>query len=125
MAKKTRPHDTLTEAEAALADADTIAFGGVGFAGQILPATAAYQTLAHALTDRAEDVRPRLEAVLAHGSPAGRAYAATLLERVDPAAARHAWESLARDTSEVTTFTGCFMNRTTLGEYARAQLTRD
>ena len=60
--------------------------------------------------------------MLADGTPAGRAYAATLLERVDPAAARAAWTSLRDDPSEFTTFVGCVMDRETLGTYASRRL---
>ena len=91
---------------------------GVGFAGTLLPVTEAYQRVEAALDDHPEEVRRQLDRVLADGTPAGRAYAATLLERVDPAAARAAWTSLRDDPSEFTTFVGCVMDRETLGTYA-------
>ena len=41
-----------------------------------------------------EKVRTQLAWLLANGSPAGKAYAATLLDELDPAAGRAAWGSL-------------------------------
>ncbi|WP_328651529.1 hypothetical protein OG598_26375 [Micromonospora sp. NBC_00330] len=105
-----------------LVAADTLAFGGVGIAGTLLPVTEAYHRVEAALTDHPEEVRRQLDRVLADGTPAGRAYAATLLERVDPEAARAAWTSLRDDPSEFTTFVGCVMDRETLGTYASRRL---
>ncbi|SCE85726.1 hypothetical protein GA0070607_2430 [Micromonospora coriariae] len=105
-----------------LVAADTLAFGGVGFAGTLLPVTEAYQRIEATLDDHPEEVRRQLDRVLADGSPAGRAYAATLLERIDPTAARAAWTSLRDDPTEFTTFVGCVMGRTTLGDYAAERL---
>ncbi|MGC5318407.1 hypothetical protein ACPXB5_06660 [Micromonospora arida] len=105
-----------------LVAADTLAFGGVGIAGTLLPVTEAYHRVEAALSDHPEEVRRQLDRVLADGTPAGRAYAATLLERVDPAAARAAWTSLRDDPSEFTTFVGCVMDRETLGTYASRRL---
>ncbi|NYH44270.1 hypothetical protein HNR22_003997 [Micromonospora jinlongensis] len=105
-----------------LVAADTLAFGGVGFAGKLLPVTEAYQRVEAALDDHPEEVRRQLDRVLADGTPAGRAYAATLLERIDPAAARAAWTSLRDDPSEFTTFVGCVMDRETIGNYATQRL---
>jgi hypothetical protein len=109
--------DSLTAAVRQLAKADVLAFGGVGLAGRILPATEAYLDLAHRL-GHDDKVRPQLAWLLAKGSPAGKAYAATLLQELDPAAGRAAWRSLTKDRSEFTTFSGCVMGRTTLAEYA-------
>ncbi|MEW2142908.1 hypothetical protein AB0869_08845 [Micromonospora vinacea] len=105
-----------------LVAADTLAFGVVGFAGTLLPVTEAYERVSAALDDHPEEVRRQLDRVLADGTPAGRAYAATLLERVDPEAARAAWTSLRDDPSEFTTFVGCVMDRETLGTYASRRL---
>ncbi|MGC4865720.1 hypothetical protein ACLQ3B_09840 [Micromonospora sp. DT53] len=105
-----------------LVAADTLAFGGVGIAGTLLPVTEAYHRVEAALTDHPEEVRRQLDRVLADGTPAGRAYAATLLERVDPEAARTAWTSLRDDPTEFTTFVGCVMDRETLGTYASRRL---
>ncbi|MEU8180409.1 hypothetical protein AB0B85_25870 [Micromonospora sp. NPDC049044] len=112
----------LDAAVDALVHADTLAFGGVGFAGEVLPVTEAYERVSAALDDHPDAVRRQLDRVLADGTPAGRAYAATLLERVDPAAARAAWTSLREDPSEFTTFVGCVMGRETLGTYASQRL---
>lgn len=105
-----------------LAGADTVAFGGVGFAGTLLPATKAYRHLERLLDECPEAARDRVDWLLRHGSPAGRAYAATLLGRIDPAAARAAWVALSAEPAELTLFSGCVMRRTTLGEYAASQL---
>jgi len=106
-----------------LAGAKVVAFGGVGLAARVLPATEAYRKVERSLPERAEEIRPHLAWLLANGSPAGKAYAATLLGRFDPAAARAAWGSLSHDLSEFTTFQGCVMDRTTLADYATGQLT--
>lgn len=102
-----------------LATADVVAFDGVGIVGRILPVTVAYRKVASALAHESAEVRPQLVRLLASGSPAGKAYAATLLDRLDPEAARAAWDSLADDRSELATFSGCIMVQTTLAEYAR------
>ncbi|WP_422737665.1 hypothetical protein ACN263_30655 [Micromonospora sp. WMMD729] len=105
-----------------LMTADTLAFGGVGFAGEVLPVTEAYHRVEAAVDKHPEEVRRQLDRLLAEGSPAGRAYAATLLERLDPAAAQTAWTSLRDDSTEFTTFVGCVMGRSTLGDYATQRL---
>ncbi|MEV1331796.1 hypothetical protein AB0J20_19735 [Micromonospora costi] len=112
----------IEDAVAELARADTLAFGGVGFANTLLPATEAYQRLKAASAERPDEVRPHLDRLLDSGSPAGRAYAATLLERIDPAAARTAWTALGDDPAEFTTFTGCVMGRSSLRAYASERL---
>ncbi|MEO3774478.1 hypothetical protein [Micromonospora sp. B9E7] len=112
----------LESAVDALVTADTLAFGGVGIAGTLLPVTEAYHRVAATLDEHPAEVRRQLDRVLADGTPAGRAYAATLLERIDPAAARAAWTSLRDDPSEFTTFVGCVMDRETLGNYATQRL---
>ena len=116
--------DEIAAAVQTLATADTVAFGGVGFANQILPPTAAFQTLDEALPEQLDAVRHELVRLLTEATPAGRAYAATLLNRIDPAAGREAWRSMAGDRGELSTFSGCVMRRTTLGEYASGQLDR-
>jgi hypothetical protein len=105
-----------------LARADTLAFGGVGIASTLLPATEAYQRVEKALAERPDETRRRLDWLLDHGTPAGRAYAATLLGRIDAESARAAWTSMRADEGEFTTFSGCVMGRTTLGEFAAEQL---
>lgn len=115
--------DPVATAVRELARADVVAFDGVGLAGRTLPVTEAYHRVEGALPEHAEEIRPHLAWLLAHGSPAGKAYAATLLGRFDPAAGRAAWGSLSHDRAEFTTFQGCVMDRTTLSEYATSQLT--
>jgi hypothetical protein len=125
MARSRGRADGVAAAVRELAAADVVAFGGVGIAGQILPVTRAYQSLDDALRERPEDVRRDLDWLLARGSPAGKAYAANLLGRLDPAAGRAAWRSLTNDRSEFSTFTGCIIDRTKLSEYAARQLEKD
>ncbi|BCL14999.1 hypothetical protein [Micromonospora sagamiensis] len=105
-----------------LAGTDTVAFAGVGFAARILPETEAYRRLEAALPEHPDEVRARVDWLLEHGSPAGRAYAATLLEEIDPVAARTAWRRLADSDGEFVTFAGCIMGHRTLREYATEQL---
>jgi hypothetical protein len=105
-----------------LARADVLAFGPVGFAATVLPVTLAYQRLSAAADTDDTDVRPFLDRLLAEGSPAGRAYAATLLARIEPDAGLSAWRALAADPAELTTFDGCVMRRTSLASYAAGHL---
>jgi hypothetical protein len=98
-----------------LEKADVVAFGGVGFAGQILPVTEAYHAVAGRLTD---ELRPKLDKLLKKATPEGKVYAANLLAQLDPAAGREAWHRLAGDSAKLDTFTGCVKARTTLAEYA-------
>ncbi|MBO4207053.1 hypothetical protein GSF22_13715 [Micromonospora echinofusca] len=109
------------EVEAAfqeLSAAETVAFGGVGIASTVLPVTEAYRTVERLLSDQGDRLRPRLTALLTEGSPAGRVYAATLLDRLDPEEGRSAWAALRADPAEFTLFSGCVMHRATVGEYA-------
>jgi hypothetical protein len=116
-----RPEDEQALGE--LAHADVLAFGGVGLASQVLPATEAFHALCGAVDNGAgASLRPALEELLRSATPAGKVYAALLLTRLDPVAGRAAWQGLARDRAEVTTFSGCVMNKTTLAEYAADQL---
>ncbi|MGK5522484.1 hypothetical protein ACSNN9_24445 [Micromonospora sp. URMC 107] len=115
------------EVEAALDElrqADTVAFGGVGIAGTLLPVTEAYRRVEAALAEDPGGVRGQLDRLLTEATPAGRVYAATLLERADPSAGRAAWAALRDDPAEIGTFTGCVMGRTTLREYATEHLWR-
>ena len=105
-----------------LAHADVLAFGPVGFVATVLPVTLAYRQLSEAAEADDADVRPYLDRLLAEGSPAGRAYAATLLARIEPVAGRSAWRALAADPAELTTCEGCVMRRTSLAEYAAGHL---
>jgi hypothetical protein len=104
-----------------LAKADTVAFGGVGIAGNTLPPTEAYEKLAAA---RDPALKPALERLLDTATPAGKVYAAVLLDHLDPAAGREAWQRLSRESAVVDTFSGCIAGRTTLAEYAAARLNR-
>jgi hypothetical protein len=115
-------HGPLDEQLDEIAKADTLAFGGVGVAGTLLPATQAYFALEEALHHRKEELRPRLERLLSRATPAGRLYAAELLNHVDAEVGRAAWQRLAGQTAEVKTFSGCFMGKTTVGRYAADRL---
>jgi hypothetical protein len=101
-----------------LESADVVAFGGVGFAGEVLPVTRAYDAIAGQLSPA---LRPKLDRLLDRATSAGKIYAATLLSRLDPQAGREAWQRLAGDRSAVNTFSGCVKGRTTLSAYASSQ----
>jgi len=105
-----------------LADADTLAFGGVGIAGTLLPATKAYFAVEEGLRLHGPQLRPRLEALLDRATPAGRVYAAELLTHADAAAGKAAWRRLEGQDGAVTTFSGCIMGSTTVGQYAAERL---
>ncbi|GAA2330897.1 hypothetical protein [Dactylosporangium salmoneum] len=105
-----------------LADADTLAFGGVGIAGTLLPATKAYFAVEEGLRQHGDELRPRLEALLDRATPAGKVYAAELLTHADAAAGRAAWLRLEDSHAEVKTFNGCIMGSTTVGRYAADRL---
>jgi hypothetical protein len=102
-----------------LAQAHTVAYGGVGITGAMLPETTAYYTL---LELRDARLRPRLEQLVATATPAGKVYAASLLAALDQAAGRAAWQRLAADGSPLATMSGCIADRTTLAEYAATHL---
>ena len=120
-----RRNSTLDEQLAEIAKADTLAFGGVGVAGTLLPATQAYFALEEALPARKAELRSRLERLLDRATPAGRIYAAELLNHVEAEAGRAAWQRLAGQNAEVKTFSGCFMGKTTVGRYAKDRLGPD
>ncbi|GAA0724686.1 hypothetical protein Drose_38005 [Dactylosporangium roseum] len=105
-----------------LADADTLAFGGVGIAGTLPPATKAYFAIEEGLRQHGAQLRPKLEALLGKATPAGRVFAAELLTHIDADAGRAAWQRLAGQDDAVTTFNGCIMGSTTLGRYAAERL---
>ena len=108
-----------------LAKATTVAFGGVGITGARLPATDAYFALEERLGDSGEALRPELEKLLKRATPAGRVYAAELLNRVDRAAGRAARDRLLTDHAQVTRFDGCMMSQTTVAEYVKSWLKVD
>ncbi|MEU2616208.1 hypothetical protein ABZ570_32275 [Micromonospora sp. NPDC007271] len=105
-----------------LARADTLAFGKVGIAGTLLPETKAYRWVDRASDEQPEEARKKVDWLLNHGSPAGKAYAATLLDRADAAAGRAAWTKLQADEGAFTTFSGCLLGRASLREYATERL---
>jgi hypothetical protein len=95
-----------------------VAFGGVGFAGTILPETTAFEVLVAA----GPDVRSELEKLLASATPAGKVYAATALQRIDPDAGVSAWRFLADNNSDVTIASGCLIDKRPVSQYAGEQL---
>jgi hypothetical protein len=107
-----------------LTKADVVAFGGVGFAGETLPETAAYFALAGQVARDPTAVGPHLERLLDDATPAGRIYAATLLDKADPVAGQAAWQRLSHDTSPVRTMSGCIAGQTTVAQYAAARARR-
>jgi hypothetical protein len=101
-----------------LAGSGMVAFGGVGFAGTLLPETTAFEVLVSA----GSAVRPELEKLLASATPAGKIYAATALQRIDPDAGVAAWRHLAGDGSDVTIASGCIIGKRPVSQYASEQL---
>jgi hypothetical protein len=116
--RKTAFDDELDE----IAKADTLAFGGVGIAGTLLPATRAYFTVEEGLRRHGAALRPQLEKLLGSATPAGRLYVAELLTHVDADAGQAAWKRLAGESGDVRTFTGCIMGSTTVSRYAGQRL---
>jgi hypothetical protein len=117
--------DSLDASLDVIAKADALAFGGVGFAGSLLPATQAYFSIEEAMGSqpgRKVTLRPRLERMLDSATPAGRIYAAELLNHVEAAVGQAAWRRLAKQDAEVRTFTGCIMGKTTVRRYANDRL---
>ncbi len=118
----TRPHrgtvaDRTASLVPVLAGAGTVAFGVVGFAGTTSPETTAYRELLAA----GPGARPHPEWLLAHASPAGRAYAAHLLATWDAEAGREAWAWLAQQDGVVETMSGCMLDSLLLADYAARQ----
>jgi hypothetical protein len=106
-----------------LREARSVAFGGVGFASQIMPETEAYFALEERIGRDGAALRLRLESLLAKASPAGRVYAAELLSRVDREIGELAWQRLSGDHDPLATVTGCMHYQTTVADYAAQRLT--
>jgi len=113
----TDPTDATAAALAEIQQAGMLAFGGIGFASRMPAEAEAYYTLRDAISDGA-DLRAELTRLVEQATPAGRLYAAQLLEQVDPAAAAQAWQQLSGDQAEVQTGAGCIIDATTVAEYA-------
>jgi hypothetical protein len=105
-----------------LASADVVAFAGVGLMSRVLPVTEAYRTMSAAVGRDGAALRPHLDWLLTNGTPAGKVYGATLLRELDPEAAAEAWQSLATERGDITTFSGCILNKVPLARYAADQL---
>jgi hypothetical protein len=106
------------EAVAELITARLLSFGGRGVTGALDASTVAYRHLQH----RGARALPLLEWVLEEGTPAGRAYAATLLGELDGEAGRAAWERLADESGRMLFDRGCVGSELSLGDYARSSL---
>jgi hypothetical protein len=106
------------EAATELITARLLSFDGLGVSGAFDSSTVAYRHLrqlgAHAL--------PLLERVLEEGTPAGRAYAATLVGQSDEQAGRTAWERLTGESGRIQYYRGCVGSELSLGAYARSSL---
>lgn len=106
------------EAVAELITARVLSFGGRGVMGTLDTSTVAYRHLQR----RGAQALPLLERVLEEGTPAGRAYAATLLGELDRQAGRAAWERLAAESGRIRFDRGCVGSELSLGDYARSSL---
>lgn len=106
------------EAVTELMTARVLSFESQGYVGNLYSGTVAFRHL------RRLGVRalPLLAAVLENGTPAGRAYAATLIGRVDARAGRAVWERLAGEPGRIRWSVGCVTYEPSLGEYARCSL---
>lgn len=106
------------EAVTELMTARLLSFNSQGFMGNFDSSTVAYQHMqqlgVHAL--------PLLERVLEEGTPAGRAYAATLFRQLDEQAGRTTWKRLAGESGRIRYSLGCVGYELSLGEYARSCL---
>jgi hypothetical protein len=103
---------------ATLRTAQVVAFGGVGFAGVKSPETQAFEYL----RDAGSRVGPGVKALLRTATPAGKVYAAHLVNRVDREFGRCVWEELAAQPGEFLTGAGCQIEKLSLAGHARAQL---
>lgn len=106
------------EAVTELLTARLLSFDSQGFVGNFDSSTVAYRHL-HQLGVQA---LPLLERVLEEGSPAGRAYAVTLVGQLDEQAGRRAWERLTDEPGRIRYSLGCVSYELSLGEYARGSL---
>jgi hypothetical protein len=104
-----------------LQNADLVAFSEPGCEAGAGAVTYAFEVVKGNLSPR---LRPRLERLLDRATPAGRVYAATLLDRIDPQAGRDAWGRLADDHNPVDTCRGSDKARTTVAEYAASHRVR-
>ena len=104
---------------AALASADGVALGPTGVAAYRSPAFEAYEQALPLAAQHAE----LLVDIAQHATPAGRLYAALLLQRAQSPHAREVWQQLALQDEPVSYAPGgCSIFRTTLSSYARGVL---
>ncbi|WP_438006189.1 hypothetical protein WME89_47535 [Sorangium sp. So ce321] len=104
-----------------LADATSVSFGPVGPAAVLRPEAVAYQQAQRL----AASALPEIERLLARGTPAGRMYAAMLLDPIDRDRGRRAWESL-RSVHEWVSVApgGCLVYSALVSDFAESVLTR-
>jgi hypothetical protein len=89
-----------------LATAKSFAFGGVGVAGLMSEG----ERNLRAILER-PDASQRLQAALAHATPAGELYILVGLRRCDRAAYQKSFDSLARPNDDVEVARGCMISR--------------
>jgi hypothetical protein len=89
-----------------LATAKSFAFGGVGVAGLMSEG----ERNLRAILER-PDASQRLQAALAHATPAGELYILVGLRRCDRAAYQKIFDSLARPNDDVEVARGCMISR--------------
>lgn len=106
--------DAVTE----LMAARRLSFGGQGFAGNLDSSTVAYLHV----QQLGVHVLPLLERVIEEGTPAGRAYAATLVGQLDEQMGRTVWGRLIDEPGRIRYSVGCVSYELSLGEYARSSL---
>ncbi|KYF59345.1 hypothetical protein BE08_07395 [Sorangium cellulosum] len=104
-----------------LANAASVSLGRVGYAAVLPPEAIAYEQARRL----AGSALPELERLLAHGTPAGRMYAAMLLDLTDRDRGRRAWESLRSVHARVSVAPGgCVMYSALVSDFAESVLTR-
>ncbi|MGK3999106.1 hypothetical protein [Sorangium sp. So ce1024] len=104
-----------------LADAASVSLGPVGAAAVLPPEAIAYEQARRL----AGSALPEIERLFAHGTPAGRMYAAMLLDSIDRDRGRRAWESLRSVHAWVSVAPGgCLMYSALVSDFAESVLTR-
>jgi len=100
--------DASSENSAArdLAEAKSLAFGGVGVAGLM---SEGERNLRAVLQQ--PDASQQLQAALAHATPAGTLYILVGLRRCDRAAYQKVFDSLSRPSDEVEVVRGCMVSK--------------
>src|SRR6478672_6178764 len=89
-----------------LAEAKSLAFGGVGVAGLMSEGEGNLRAVL-----QQPDASQQLQAALAHATPAGKLYILVGLRRCDRAAYQKVFDSLARPNDDVEVARGCMISR--------------